>query len=237
MKKYDKDLDYSYACGTTLTIELLKNKKEFVKKIYFRSSYIKNESYQIINKLINNTNIEIIENDKIFTKLNSKENTFVITEFFKYKSSLDQGNHIVLVNPENEGNLGTILRSCLGFGILNIAIIKPGVDVFNPNVIRSSMGSIFRLNIQYFESFIEYSNKYCNYLYPFMLDGKENLTNFSFLEPFSLIFGPESSGLEKEYSKIGQTIKIVHSSHIDSLNLPIALSIGLYEVTKNKYLK
>ena len=56
------------------------------------------------------------------------------------------------------GNLGTILRSCLGFGMKDIAIIKPGVDIFDPKVVRASMGSIFSLNISYFNSFEDYKN-------------------------------------------------------------------------------
>ena len=56
---------------------------------------------------------------------------------------LDDANHVVLVNPGDMGNMGTIIRTMLGFNYSNLAIIKPGVDVFDPRVIRASMGALF----------------------------------------------------------------------------------------------
>ena len=49
---------------------------------------------------------------------------------------------------------------------------------------------------------------------------------------FSLIFGNEATGLPHEFSKIGKSVIIPHSDRIDSLNLPIAASIAMYEATK-----
>lgn len=47
--------------------------------------------------------------------------------------------HVVLHNPSDVGNVGTILRSALGFGFRDVAIIRPGVDPFDPRVLRASM--------------------------------------------------------------------------------------------------
>ena len=44
----------------------------------------------------------------------------------------------------------------LGFNYYNLAIIRPGVDVFDPRVLRASMGAMFHLNIEYFDSFEDY---------------------------------------------------------------------------------
>ena len=48
------------------------------------------------------------------------------------------------------GNLGTIMRTMVGFGMEDLAIIRPGVDAYDPKVIRASMGSIFHLRFAYF---------------------------------------------------------------------------------------
>ena len=64
--------------------------------------------------------------------------------FSKYKGEVKKGeSHLVLVNPEDGGNLGTMIRTALAFDIHDVAIIRPADDVFDPKVIRSSMGSIF----------------------------------------------------------------------------------------------
>ena len=147
---------------------------------------------------------------------------------------LEDDHHIVLVNPSNMGNLGTIIRSCLGFNINNIAIIKPGVDIFDPKVIRSSMGSIFSCNIRYYDSFNDYIKEFPNHqIFTFMLQAKNSLqeTSFPQNEKCSLVLGNESSGLDLSFLNENSII-IRHSSLIDSLNLPSSVAISLYEFRK-----
>lgn len=132
------------------------------------------------------------------------------------------------------GNLGTIIRSSVGFGILNIAIIKPAVDLFSPKVIRSSMGAIFNVNIEYFDNFNAYLKEKRN-CYPFMLKATTSLSDVVIKEPYSLIFGPEASGLDDSYLNVGCPLIIRHNNTIDSLNLDNAVSIALYEFTKNDF--
>lgn len=236
MYKYDKNSNVSYALGSTLTIELLKTNPKSVRKIYFSTDIDKNTGFQMISELCNENKIETIISTKIFKNLKTKDNCFVIGEFTKYQSEINNDNHIVLVNPENDGNLGAIMRSALGFGFNNIIIIKPAIDYFDPKVIRSSMGAIFKLNISYFESFEDYKKIYSKHnYYPFMLNGKSKVSDTKLLSPYSLIFGPESSGLEQEYLNLGNSIVIPHSNNIDSLNLPIAVSIALYEATRLEF--
>lgn len=235
MKKYKKDNLESWTLGTTLTLELLNKKTEYVKRLYIHSKLEKNETYDKLINICKNNNIEIIESDKTINSLSDKDNCYVIGVFEKFNSKLNyQDNHVVLVNPSNMGNLGTIIRSCVGFGINNIAIIKPAVDIFDPKVLRSSMGAIFNINFQYFDTFSDYLNNYLDReLYPFMLKAKTNLKDIIVKDKYSLIFGPEASGLSDEYLKIGTPVIIKHNNLIDSLNLDNAVSIALYEFTKN----
>ena len=60
------------------------------------------------------------------------------------------------MNPSDMGNMGTIIRTGIGFGIRNLAIVEPAVDVFNPRVVRASMGSLFQMNFRYYDSFETY---------------------------------------------------------------------------------
>jgi TrmH family RNA methyltransferase len=135
------------------------------------------------------------------------------------------------VNPEDTGNLGTIIRSALGFGIKNIVIIKPGVDCFDPKTIRASMGAVFSMNIEYFEFFESYRDAHRNKCYLFMIHGGKELSQVSFAKPFSLVFGSESAGLDHTYKTQGTLVNIKQSKEVDSLNLSIAVGIALYEAS------
>ena len=235
IKSYKKDSFYSYTLGAFPTIELLKNHPEQVIKIYIHSSFKNKEVIDMINSLRKNCEVEF--NDKMINKLSQKENCFVIGIFNKFRSSLDSSkDHVVLVNPSNMGNLGTIIRSSLGFGIKDIAIIRPGVDIFDPKVIRASMGAIFSLNIQYFSTYEDYCNAFKEHeKRTFMLQASTTLqkTKFNTNKLTSLVFGNESSGLDISLLDENSII-IEHSNEIDSLNLPSSLAIALYEFKKQK---
>lgn len=234
IKKYKKEFDYSYTLGAFPTIELLKNHKEDVIDVYVHSSFNNIEVKQLILKLLNKN---YIKNDKLIDKLSPKENCYVIGIFKKYSNELNSNeHHLLLDNPSNMGNLGTIIRSSLGFDIKNIAIIKPGVDYFDPKCIRASMGSIFSINIEYFSSLEEYKKKYCNHtIYAFMLQSKNELQKHTFKKTLStLAFGNEATGLDKKYLDENSII-IKHSNKIDSLNITNAVSIVLYEFNRQNY--
>lgn len=232
IKTYKKDAFYSYTLGAFPTIEMLKNHSQDVIKVYVHSSFKNEDALQLINTYRGHGEIEF--NDKMINKLSQKENCYVIGVFRKYLSRLEEDHHVVLVNQANMGNLGTIIRSCLGFNIHNIAIIKPAADCFDPKVIRASMGAIFSCNISYFSSLEEYMKAFPNHkLHTFMLQASTTLQDFKFDKTCysSLVFGNESSGLDIKYLN-EDSIIIKHSDAIDSLNLPSAVAISLYEFRK-----
>lgn len=235
-KKYTKQLDVSYTLGATLTIELLESKPELVRHVYVHSDTQKNDTYSYIEKCCATHHIAISQNNKAFSILSNKENVYFIGEFMKYQDKLDShGNQVVLVNPSNAGNLGTIIRSMVGFQVLNLAIITPAVDVFDVKVIRASMGSFFHIHFQLFNHFEEYVQQYHHQRYCFMLQAQKSIQDIKMESPYALIFGNEATGLSDEFLKIGESIKINHSSMIDSLNLPMAVGIALFEITKPNF--
>lgn len=232
IKPYKKDAFYSYTLGAFPTIEMLKYHQNEAIKIYIHSSFKNEEIISNINEYRGHSEIEF--NDKMINKLSQKENCYVIGVFRKFKMELEDDNHVVLVNPSNMGNLGTIIRSCLGFNIKNIAIIRPGVDIFDPKVIRASMGALFSCNIAYFSNFEDYKKLFPNHkIYTFMLQATKTLQEMNFVKSTynSLVFGNESSGLDISFLN-DDSIIIKHSNLIDSLNLPSSVAISLYEFTK-----
>lgn len=237
VRRYKKGGD-SYTLGTTLTIELLKKRPQAVIIVYLHSSLSGDGGEEIV-KLCKSNSIPFETNNKVFNLLSQKENCYAIGVFKPFSCKLDHTqDHMVLVNPSNTGNLGTIMRSMCGFGIKNLAIISPAVDAFDPKTVRSSMGAIFDINLVYYDTFEDYIKETEDRsLYPFMLQAKYSLSDFKFTHPASLIMGNESSGLPRNFLEVGTPIIIKHSNEIDSLNITIAASIGLYELSKDRFNK
>jgi RNA methyltransferase, TrmH family len=232
IKPYKKGVDYSYTLGAFPTYELIKGHPELVKAVYIHSTFTDRES---LIKLCSDNNISVLTDDKLIHKISDKENCYVIGVFDKYECSLEQNkSHIVLVNPSNMGNLGTIIRTAVGMGIHDIALITPCADLFNPKTIRSSMGALFKLRNQHFNSFGEYRDKYPNHdVFTFMLNGANTLEiqNCPKTELFTLVFGNEATGLDDSFLSQGTSICIPQSLEVDSLNITIAVGIGTFIFT------
>ena len=234
--RYSKQLSVSYTLGASLTIELLQTKPQLLKHIYVHTDTERNYTYWLIAKMCTRYQIPMSQNNKAFNILSNKENVYYIGEFTKFRSNLEaSANHVVLVNPANAGNLGTIIRTMVGFNMFNLAIITPSVDLFDPKVVRASMGSFFHLQFALFTSFQDYLKAFSHHPYCFMLKGKNALSQLVLKQPYALVFGNEASGLSDDFLEVGESIKINHSSLIDSLNLPMAVGIALYETTKNNF--
>lgn len=238
IQRYKHDLETSYALGATLTYEMVKNVPEFVVRVFIRSNLTKTAAIAKLLELCGNEKIPVVMNDKAFNVLSPKGNCFVIGEFRKFDSRLESGSHIVLVNPSDAGNLGTILRTAVGFGLNQIAIVRPAVDFFDPKTIRASMGAAFGVKIQYFDAIEAYREAFPeNRLYAFMLSASCPIHNIKITEPYSLVFGNEAAGLPDDFASFCQSVIIPHSNDIDSLNLPVAASIAMYEFTKARWSK
>lgn len=237
LKPYKRDFDYSYSLGVFPTLELLDAQPQQVLKVLVRAKGERNEGVQKLEELCRRSGIKLETNDRAVERLAQKENTFAVGVFRKYTTTLDTGqNHVALVNPGDMGNLGTITRTMLGFSVNDLAIVRPAVDMFDPRVVRASMGAIFRLRCSYFDTFEQYMEAVgTRSLYPFMTGGNLPLDTATFIPPFSLIFGNESSGLPPQFRDTGTPVTIAHTAGIDSLNLPVSVGIALYEATKGRF--
>lgn len=229
IKSYQKQFDYTYTLGVFETIEALEIKPELVIRVYIKSNATRNKGIEKIASLCKKYHIEMIESDQTIKKLSKKDNCFAIAIIKKYSMQLTDQNHVVLVNPGDMGNMGTMMRTMLGFGYHDLAIIAPGVDIFDPRVLRASMGAFFHVNVEYFDSFDSYLKRYSSHdIYTLMLKGATNIHQLEISDTYhSLVFGNESSGLPDDYLNYGTSIFIPHSNEIDSLNLSIALGITL----------
>ena len=238
LARYKNDSQYSYALGATLVYELLKTHPELIQRAFLRPNINYGKDLQTIIDTLRQHNIEIIESTKAFNILGAKDSCLLAAEFQKPNLTLDNSKpHIVLVNPSDSGNLGTIIRTAAAFDITDIAIILPAVDAYHPKVVRSSMGAIFHMNICTYRNINEYLDIISRdrKIFAFLLDRNaqpiQNITNTT--ECYSLVFGNEASGLPENFTTTTNStpVFIPQSASVDSLNLSIAAGIAIYHFT------
>lgn len=230
-KRYSKEETYSYTFGYYPTFELIKYKQDQLISVYLKEEkQLESETGQkLVSLLKDKTKLQIDKN--IFNKVNCTENTYCLGIFTKYETNIDKDSDLIcLQRPSDMGNLGTIIRTMDALSMHNLVLIKNHADYFDPKVIRASMGSIFKMNIVSYPNYSSFIKDYSSShkIYPFMLQNSKPLQSvISTTHPYVLLFGNESTGLDLECSN-DNNIKIEQDDSVDSLNLSIAVSIGLY---------
>ncbi|MCL1854368.1 MAG: TrmH family RNA methyltransferase [Clostridia bacterium] len=235
LNPYRAELPYSYALGIFPSLALMQAAPQRARRLLL-SQHAQGEGLRTLRELCAKHQVREEFADKTLRRISGKENCFAALAFEKWQAELEAGlSHVVLVNPMDEGNLGTIQRTLLGFRIPDLAVIRPAADIFAPHGVRSSMGAIFSMRVKAYESFESYRESFPGHnLYPFMLDGAATPEEAAPLarQPYSLIFGNEGNGLPPVFSTLGQAVRIPHSNDIDSLNLAVAVAIGAYAFTQ-----
>lgn len=144
---------------------------------------------------------------------------------------------IIVEGVEKPGNLGAILRSCEAFGIDALIVADGKTDFYNPNVIRSSVGCLFGMNVFQTENdkvfeFLQ-NNQFSIYT-TIMDETSKDLYKRNFRKRSAILFGTEHSGLSEFWHGKGENTLIPMSGSIDSLNLSNAVAITCYETLKQK---
>jgi TrmH family RNA methyltransferase len=138
---------------------------------------------------------------------------------------------IILESISDPGNFGTIIRTADWFGINHIITGSNSVDKYNPKVIRSTMGSIFRCNIQYIEDLLPFLHKASGdyEIYGASLKAKMTIEECKPKKKFILIFGNEAKGISQDIqSQLHFAYKIIGKGKAESLNLAVSVGISLY---------
>lgn len=145
---------------------------------------------------------------------------------------------VVLENLQDPGNLGTIIRTGEGAGITGVIMSKQTVDIYNPKVIRATMGSIYRVPFVYVEDLqetLELLHQKGIHTYAAHLQGETYYDSFSFKEPTAFLIGNEGNGLSREIADCArQYLKIPMEGQVESLNAAIATALLMYEAHRQR---
>jgi len=152
---------------------------------------------------------------------------------------------VLFDRPSNKGNLGTIIRSCDALGADMLILTGHAVDLYDPDVVVSSMGSFFRFPVvrvsdnRLLYTYIDQLKKRYN---TFITIGttahkKQPVYTIDLTKPLLLMLGNETMGLSSEYKSFCDvlcTIPMSEKSYATSFNVGCAASILMYEITRQR---
>ena len=237
LEQYSAQLDYSYAPGFFPATECLMHAPELCRRILLSSKAEGTEAAELLRSRADERHVRVEIADRVLSRISGKENCYAAAVFEKRESAqCTHAPQILLDQPSDCGNLGTILRTALGFGVTDVSVIRPCADVFDPRTVRASMGALFQLRVKVFDSYDAWIGENAGRpLYPFMLQASvpmEEALAQPLPENWTLVFGNEGSGLPSEYAQRGIPVRIPSNDRVDSLNLSIAAGIGIYAFTQ-----
>ncbi len=192
--------------------------------------------------------IEIIEiSNDVYKKLALRDSTEGILAVAKSKdltlSSIKFKNSkpliLVAEAPEKPGNIGALLRSADAAGVDAVLIANPKTDLYNPNIIRASVGCVFTLQIatgnsQEIISFLKERNIQ---IYGAALTASVAYQTIDYTQPSAIVVGTEATGLTDEWLKnTTANIVIPMQGIIDSLNVSVSAAILLFEAVRQRQL-
>jgi len=208
-----------------------------IENMFFCQDYIKHELNIDEEKLI-----EVSK--KVFNKISYRENPDGFLAVAKLKEvKLEKIKLsskpliIVLEAVEKPGNLGAILRTADAAGADAVIINDAKTDIYNPNVIRASQGTVFTVPIvlSSIEKTVSFFKDNKIKIFATTPEAKVEYTGANYKQNCAIIMGAEDKGLSKEWLEIAdEKIKIKMNGRIDSLNVSVSTAIVLFEAIRQR---
>lgn len=200
-------------------------------------------------KLEQNLLYDIAKNDclyvtkKIFQSISDVTTPQGVLAVVEKKNANKQINYnediiIVLDGIQDPGNLGTILRTVDSADLKQIILSKNSADPYNPKVVRSTMGAIFRVNIIETEDIVNTLKEMKKHNFEVAvtsLETEESIYNIEYKNK-AIVIGNEANGVSKEVQEIAdRKVKIPMLGKTESLNASVATGIMIYEYVRGKW--
>ncbi len=152
---------------------------------------------------------------------------------------LKENNPLVLVAeaPEKPGNIGALLRTADAAGVDAVIIANPRTDIYNPNIIRSSVGCVFTNAIATGSTseIIAYLSSKNITIYSAILQEAISYTSQNYTQASAIVVGTEHNGLSKEWRDASkQNIIIPMHGSVDSMNVSVAAGILIFEAKRQR---
>ena len=183
----------------------------------------------------------IYVSEKIFASITDVKNPqgMIEMENSEEKIKYDEDIIFVLDGIQDPGNLGTILRTIDSVGLTQVIVSKDTVDAYNPKVVRSTMGAIFRVKVIESQDIIRTMRNIKKHKFEIVatsLDTNNSIYDIDY-DKKVIVIGNEANGVSKEILSISdEKAKIPMLGKTESLNAAVATSVIAYEyVRRIKY--
>ncbi len=223
---------------------------ELLIKAYISESFYKKikegngDGGELPEDFFDNKDYEIVS-DKVFEKVSKTMTpqgilTVAKQPHYSFEKMIDEGKKTILFVEDirDPGNLGTIIRTAEGADVDGIVMSKGTVDIFNPKVIRSTMGAIFRVPFVYVDDIkdsIVRAKKEKISFYAAHLKGENDYAAIKYDKRCAVLIGNEARGLSDEVSKLADSlVKIPMTGQVESLNASIAAAVFMYEIYRQR---
>jgi len=227
--------------GRKMFEEICQDKSRVV-KAYFSDSYVK-EQYE--GNAMPEVPYEIVA-DSVFGAMAetvTPQGVLAIVKMPEYSLEdmiADAGALVLLENLRDPGNLGTIIRTAEAAGVSGVILSKESVDIYNPKVIRSTMGAVYRVPFLYVEDFMalltELREKKVRLLAAH-LQGKKTFDKADYSGKVGILIGNEANGLSEEASALAnEKVLIPMAGSVESLNAAVAAALLMYEAFRKQKL-
>jgi TrmH family RNA methyltransferase len=195
---------------------------------------------------LNDLDFEVIEISKeVFEKIAYRSSTGGIIAIATAKSLSVDDLHfetktpliLVAEAPEKPGNIGALLRTCDAANLDAVIIANPKTDLYNPNIIRSSVGTVFTNKIATGSTLeiIEYLKKNNINIFAAALQNSNSYLQEDFTEATAVVVGTEHDGLSENWrSQAYKVVKIPMEGKVDSLNVSVSASILIFEAKRQR---
>lgn len=162
------------------------------------------------------------------------------------KLAIDNQSIVLIFDrPSNHGNLGTLIRSCEAFGVTSLLTTGHAVDIFDPAVMRASLGTFFALPIIHcsstdeIEAWIGQTRQQVPELRMFgtAAEATQSISQAELTGPVVIVLGNEATGISQKLAEmVDETLAIPMQGKVDSLNVACAGTVLLYEVARQRAL-
>ena len=217
---------------------------EFETVLFYPELISEQEVFNLFNKNINRIKISKEVYQKIAYR-NSTEGIIAITKTKDYSVKniiLEKENPLILVAEgiEKPGNIGALLRTADAANIDAVFIANPKSDLFNSNIIRSSVGCVFtnQIALGTSEEIIEYLEKNNINIFSATLQNSNEYHKENYTSGSAIVVGTEDIGLSTIWrKKARQNINIPMQGKIDSMNVSVAAAIIIFEAKRQRDFK
>ena len=176
---------------------------------------------------------------KTITDVKTPQGIIAVIEKNNINSKIDYNQDIIVAldGVQDPGNLGTILRTVDSANLKQIILSKESADSYNPKVVRSTMGAIFRVNIIEADSLKDMLQEAKKNNFKVMvtsLDTKNSIYDVDYSKKV-IVIGNEANGVSKEVQVIAdEKVKIPMLGKTESLNASVATGIMIYEYVRRR---